>query len=56
MICGVSDGRFENYQAAVDHCVGMNAQYEPHTSDRLDRKYRRFCKLYQASLEIADMA
>ena len=56
MICGVSDGRFESFQAAVNHCVGMNAQYEPHTSDRLDRKYRRFCKLYQAGLEIADMA
>ena len=55
MICGVSDGRFASYQAAVDHCVGMNAQYESHTSDRLDRKYRRFCKLYQAGLEIADM-
>ena len=52
MICGVSDGRFADLQAAVDACVGMNAQYEPHPSARLDRKFRRFNALYQAALEI----
>ena len=52
MICGVSDGRFEDLQAAVAACVGMNAQYEPHPSTRLDRKFRRFCALYKAALEI----
>ena len=52
MICGVSDGRFDSFQAAVDHCVGMNAQYESHPSERLDRKFRRFNALYAAALEI----
>jgi ribulose kinase len=52
MICGVSDGRFEDLQAAVAACVGMNAQYEPQPSDRLDRKFRRFCALYKAALDI----
>ncbi len=52
MICGVSDGRFEDLQAAVDACVGMNAQYEPHPSARLDRKFRRFNALYEAALAI----
>ena len=52
MICGVSDGRFGDLPTAVAACVGMNAQYEPHPSPRLDRKYRRFNALYQAALEI----
>ena len=55
MICGVSDGRFDTLQAAGAHCVGMNAQYEPHPSERLDRKYRRFCGLYKAALEISNI-
>ena len=52
MICAVSDGHFDSLQTAVDRCVGMNAQYEPHPSQQLDRKYRRFCALYEAALAI----
>ena len=52
MICAVSDGHFADFPAAVAGCVGMNAQYEPHPSDWLDRKYRRFNALYEASLNI----
>ena len=52
MICGVSDGRFATLEDAVKDCVGMNAQYEPHPSDWLDRKFRRFNALYQAALNI----
>ena len=52
MVCGVSDGLFENLEAAVAACVGMNAQYEPHPSARLDRKFRRFNALYEATLAL----
>jgi sugar (pentulose or hexulose) kinase len=52
MICGVSDGRFATLEEAVATCVGMNAQYEPHPSARLDRKFRRFHALYEAALNI----
>ena len=52
MICGVSDGRFATFEEAVAACVGMNAQYEPHPSARLDRKFRRFNALYEAALNI----
>ena len=55
MVCAVCEGQFETLQAAVDACVGMNAQYEPHPTQRLDRKYRQFCALYEASLKINDI-
>ena len=52
IICAVSDGRFESFSQAVDACVEMQMQYEPHPSERVERKYRRFCTLYQVALEI----
>jgi len=55
MVCAVSEGQFESLQAAVEECVGMNAQYEPHPTARLDRKYRQFCALYEAALKINDI-
>jgi hypothetical protein len=30
----------------------MTKTYEPNPTDRLERKYRRFCALYKAALEI----
>ena len=55
MICGVSDGAFADFAAAVEACVTMQMQYEPHPTQRLDRKYRRFCALYNAALEIVNI-
>jgi xylulokinase len=55
MICAVSDGKFASFEAAVDSCVGMNAQYEPHPDARLDKKYRRFNALYKAALELNEI-
>ena len=52
MICAVSDGQFDNFAAAAERCVAMSKEYAPNPSDRLDRKYRRFCALYQAALQI----
>lgn len=52
MICAVSAGQFESFDAAANACVEMQMQYQPHPADRLERKYRRFCALYQATLEI----
>ena len=52
MIAAVGDGHFADYRQAVDTCVSMQLRYEPHPSSRLERKYRRFCALYQTSLEI----
>ncbi len=52
MICAVSDGQFADFAAAAESCVAMSKQYEPQPSEQLDRKYRRFCALYQAALQI----
>ncbi len=52
MIAAVSDGCFESYDAAVSACVTMEKRYEPNPSERTERKYRRFCALYNAALEI----
>ena len=52
MIAAVSDGRFADYDAAVAFCVRMQQQYDPKPTERTERKYRRFCALYNAALEI----
>ena len=55
IICAVSDGQFESFADAVEGCVAMQMQYTPHPTARLDRKYRRFCALYKAALEINEI-
>ena len=55
MICAVSDGKFESFAAAAEACVAMSMEYKPNPTDRLDRKYRRFCALYEAALKINEI-
>ena len=55
MIAGVSDGRFDSFQSATQACVKMEKQYTPNPTERLERKFRRFCALYQASLELSHL-
>ena len=52
IISAVSDGRFANYEAAVEACVELRQQYDPKPTERTERKYRRFCALYEAALKI----
>jgi xylulokinase len=52
MIAAVSDGRFASYEAAADHCVTLLHRYEPNPTERTEKKYRRFCALYRAALDI----
>ena len=52
MIAAVSDGKYADFNAAVADCVSMQMSYEPKPTQRLERKYRRFCALYQAALAI----
>ena len=52
MIAAVCAGKYANYEAAVADCVAMTMSYQPNPPDRLERKYRRFCALYNAALEI----
>lgn len=52
MIAAVSDGHFASFDEAAARCVTMQHQYEPNPTERTERKYRRFCALYRAALEI----
>ena len=55
MIAAVSDGRWSGYEAAANDCVSMRQQYDPNPTERFERKYRRFCALYEAGLVIGRM-
>lgn len=52
MIAAVSAGKFADYSQAADRCVRFEKTYTPNPTPRLDKKYRRFCALYEASLKI----
>ena len=55
IIAAVSDGRFPGYEDAVAHCVEMTHRYAPNPTERTERKYRRFCALYKAALQINEI-
>ena len=55
MICAVSDGAFESFAAAAESCVGTAKTYTPNPTERLNKKYRRFCALYEAALTIGEI-
>ena len=55
MIAAVCGGRFADFSQAVECCVQMQTQYHSQPSERLERKYRRFCALYKAALEINEI-
>ncbi len=55
MIAAVSDGCFADFSQAANTCVAMANRYEPRPTARLERKYARFCALYDAALTIGRM-
>ena len=52
MIAAVADGKYTDFAAASAELVRFSKEYVPHPSEHFARKYRRFCKLYDAALEI----
>ena len=52
MIAAVSNGKYANYEDAVSDCVAFTASFTPKTTEAQERKYSRFCALYDAALEI----
>lgn len=52
MIGGVADGHFTSYDDAVKTCVGIKEEYIPNPSGYYEEKYKKFCALYQATLEL----
>ena len=52
IIAAVSDGKFPDFATASKELVSFSKTYTPNPSDFYARKYRQFCKLYDAALEI----
>ena len=52
IIAAVADGKFASFAEAANQLVGFSKEYTPKPSEYYARKYRRFCKLYDAALEI----
>ena len=55
IIATVSFGGFESYEMATSQCVSFTKKYAPCPTERLEQKYRRFCALYEAALQISKM-
>ncbi len=55
MIAAVSSGAFSGYAAAAKQLVRFSHVYAPHSNAGYERKYRQFCRLYEAALDIARM-
>ena len=55
MIAAVNDGRYADMQQAADACVAFTTRYTPAPTAELEKKYRRFCALYDAAKAIAQM-
>jgi hypothetical protein len=53
MIAAVSGGKFADLADAAENCVAFAHTYEPEEQELLEQKYKRFCALYEASLQIA---
>ena len=56
MVAAVSDGRFATLEEAVKHCVSFSQTYAPASSEETEKKYRRFCALYEAALQIGKLS
>ncbi len=55
MVAAVCDGRYEDYAEAADNCVKLLHTYMPMPSEHKEKKYRRFCKLYDAALALNEI-
>ena len=55
MIGAVSDGVFASYQAAAEKCVSFQKRFEPVNHDKYEKKYQKFCALYDAMLQVTRM-
>jgi sugar (pentulose or hexulose) kinase len=52
IVAAVSDGAWASIEECVDACVAFDFTYEPARSEHLEKKYRRFCALYEAAKNI----
>jgi sugar (pentulose or hexulose) kinase len=53
IIAAVADGGIESLEKAAE-LIRIKKRFEPHYSEETEQKYRRFCALYQMSLEVLE--
>ena len=55
MIAAVADGKYADFEVASKELVSFSKEYTPNPCEHYERKYRRFCKLYEAALAINEI-
>ena len=55
IIGAVADGVFPSYQDAADKIISFQHRYEPVNHAKYEKKYEKYCALYEAMLKITRM-
>ena len=55
IIGAVADGVFPSYQDAADKIISFQHRYEPQNHAKFEKKYQKYCALYDAMLKITRM-
>ena len=55
IIGGVTDGVFASFEEAAEKCVGFTNMFEPANHDKYEKKFQKFCALYEAMLQVTRM-
>lgn len=53
IIAAVDAGRFASFEEATGKCVSFVKEFKPCFSEERERKFRRFCALYEAAIKVA---
>ena len=55
MVAAVSDGRYASFEEAAKEKVSFVKRFTPAPTAETEKKYRRFCALYEAALKISEI-
>ena len=55
IIGAVSDGVFSDFGDAAEKCIRFTSRYEPIHHELYEKKYEKFCALYEAMLKVTRM-
>ncbi len=55
IIGAVTDGVFQSFEEASKECVGFTNMFEPANHSKYQKKYEKFCALYEAMLQVTRM-
>ena len=52
IIGAVTDGVFAGFEEAAEKCIRFTTRYEPVNHEKFEKKYQKFCALYEAMLQV----